>query len=82
MSQCEAFGLRPDEAAAEVVAVIAVVNEWRTHFAQAGVASRDIESLAERVDGDELLRQRQSFDPAQFRASQSRPRKTSPFRPT
>ncbi|MCD2339965.1 HipA domain-containing protein [Ideonella azotifigens] len=82
MSQCEAFGLRPDEAAAEVVAVIAVVNEWRTHFAQAGVASRDIESLAERVDGEELLRQRESFDPAQFQASQSRPRKTSPFRPT
>jgi len=42
MSQCDAFGLAPSEAAAEVARVIQVINTWRTHCAQAGVSTRDI----------------------------------------
>lgn len=82
MSQCDAFGLLPAEAAAEVAAVITVVNGWQDHFAQAGVTPRDIDSLAERIDGDELLQQRQGFDPARYPATAARKTRRSPFRRT
>lgn len=82
MSQCEAFGLLPAEAAAEVVAVIDVVNTWQEHFAQAGVTERDIESLAERIDGEELLAQRTGFDPTKFKSAPAKRARTSPFRRT
>lgn len=79
MSQCDAFGLLPAEAAAEVTAVIAVVDGWRAHFAKLGVSERDIESLGERIDGEELLAQRRAFDPAGFQAAAARRKKPGPF---
>ena len=82
MSQSEAFGLLPAEAAAEVAAVIEVVNTWKEHFAQAGVTVRDIASLAERIDGDTLLSQRSGFDPALYASSPVKRIRTSPFRRT
>lgn len=82
MSQCDAFGLLPAEAAAEVAAVIDVVNTWKQHFKRAGVTPRDIESLAERIDGEELLSQRTGFDRGRFQSAPSRRRRTSPFRRT
>ena len=82
MSQCEAFGLLPGEAAAEVVAVIDVVNTWQAHFALTGVTERDIESLAKRIDGEELLGQRTGFDPTKFRSAPAKRARTSPFRRT
>lgn len=80
MSQCDAFGLLPAQAAAEVAAVIEVVNDWREHFTRAGVAQSDIESLAERLDGEELLSQRIGFDAAKFQTSPARRKRPSPFR--
>lgn len=80
MSQCAAFGLLPTEAAAEVAGVIDVVNTWQTHFARVGVTEHDIESLAERIDGDELLSQRSSFDLAKFKDVPTKRKRTSPFR--
>jgi serine/threonine-protein kinase HipA len=80
MSQCEAFGLRPGEAASEVAAVIDVVNGWREHFGRAGVSRRDIEVLAERIDGEALLAQRTDFTPARFAVAPAKPGRTSPFR--
>lgn len=80
MSQCEAFGLRPGEAATEVAAVIDAVNGWQEHFRQAGVSARDIGSLAERIDGEALLAQRTGFTPARFASAPARSRRTSPFR--
>jgi serine/threonine-protein kinase HipA len=80
MSQCDAFGLLPALAAAEVAAVIAVVNTWQEHFAQAGVSARDIESLAERIDGEALLTQRIGFDQARFQAAPAKRKRASPFR--
>ncbi|HKW83685.1 MAG TPA: HipA domain-containing protein, partial [Burkholderiaceae bacterium] len=80
MSQCEAFGLLPAQAAAEVVAVIDVVNTWQAHLTQAGVAQRDIGSLAERIDGEELLAQRIGFDPDRFQSAPVKRKRTSPFR--
>ncbi len=80
MSQCDAFGLLPAEAAAEVATVIEVVDGWQAHFLRTGVAPRDILSLAERIDGDPLRAQRQGFDVARFQAPTARPRRSSPFR--
>jgi serine/threonine-protein kinase HipA len=80
MSQCDAFGLLPAEAADEVAVVIEVVNRWQKHFAQAGVMARDIESLAERIDGEELLSQRIGFDRAQFQPPPAKRKRPSPFR--
>lgn len=79
MSQCHAFGLLPAQAAAEATAVIQVVNSWQVHFAQAGVTVRDIETLAERIDGERIASQRIGFDPARFRSPPARRRRPSPF---
>lgn len=82
MSQCDAFGLQPAQAAVQVVQVIGVVNTWRAHFEAIGVSSSDLESLAERLDGDELLSQRQTFDAGQYLGAPPKRRPTSPFRKT
>ena len=66
MSECDAFGLTSAEAATEVVRVVEVVNAWKTHFAEVGVSTRDIDSLAQQIDGDYLLMQRTSFEPERF----------------
>lgn len=66
MSECEAFGLQPEEAAQEVVIVIGVVDTWRTHFVEVGVTACDIEHLAAFIDGDVLLAQRRGFDPSRY----------------
>jgi serine/threonine-protein kinase HipA len=79
MSQCDAFGLLTADAAAEIASTIDVVNTWQQHFAQAGVSARDIASLAERIDGEELRAQRLHFDPAQFPSAKTRRARTSPF---
>jgi len=82
MSQCDAFGLLPAGAAAEIAAVIDVVNTWKEHFARAGVTGRDMESLAERIDGDSLLMQRTGFEPVRFQSAPARRKRGSPFRRT
>lgn len=82
MSQCDAFGLLPAEAAAEIATVIDVVNTWQEHFAQAGVTERDIESLAERIDGEALLTQRTGFNQARFQSAPAKRKRASPFRRT
>lgn len=79
MSQCDAFGLAPPQAAAQVVQVIGVVNTWRAHFESIGVSKRDVDSLAERLDGDELLSQRQTFDAGIYQGAPPKRRPTSPF---
>ena len=79
MSQCELFGYTRAQAAAVVLRVIEVVDGWRKHFAACGVADADIESLAERIDGDQLLGQRQAFNPADYAAPTRPPRRRSPF---
>lgn len=82
MSHCDAFGLAPAQAAAQVVQVIGVVNTWRTHFESIGVSKSDLDSLAERLDGDELLLQRQTFDAGQYQGAPPKRRPASPFRRT
>jgi serine/threonine-protein kinase HipA len=78
MSQCELFGYTPAQAAVEVVRVIGVVNGWREHFAICGVTNPDIESLAERIDGEILRGQRQAFNVADYSTARA-PKRRSPF---
>ena len=63
LSQCQLFGLSKNEAQAQVARVASVVNDWRTHFEQCGVSHADIDSLAERLEGD-LAVQRRDYSKA------------------
>jgi serine/threonine-protein kinase HipA len=76
MSQSALFGLKTDEAAAQVQHVIDVVNTWKDHFAECRVSGADIDELALRIDGDELLAERAGFS---ARAAAPAPRKRSRF---
>jgi serine/threonine-protein kinase HipA len=78
MSQCELFGYTPAQAADEVVRVIAAVDGWRQHFAACGVTNSDLDSLAERIDGDPLKSQRRTFNPADYATARA-PKRRSPF---
>jgi serine/threonine-protein kinase HipA len=80
MSECDAFGLTPVEAAAEVLRVVGVVNNWKLHFVEMGVSPRDIESLAQQIDGEFLLRQRNGFEPERFVVATGKRLRKSPFR--
>jgi serine/threonine-protein kinase HipA len=82
MSECEAFGLLPHEAAQEVARVIDVVNGWQAHFTRLGVSAADIDHLEAFIDGDELLAQRQGFDANRFAdagGKRQKPVKRGPF---
>ncbi len=79
MSECDAFGLTPAEAAAEVMRVVEVVNTWKLHFAQMGVSPRDIENLAQQIDGDYLLKKRTSFESGRFVLLPSKRTRKGPF---
>ena len=80
MSQCEAFGLQPAQAATQVAQVIGVVNTWRAHFESVGVSQSDLSSLAEQLDGEDLLSQRQAFDAGDYQNALTKRKPTSPFR--
>ena len=79
MSQCELFGCTRTQAAMQVVRVVQVVNGWRDHFAGCGVTAKDLDSLAERIDGEPLRSQRRSFKPADYAASVRATKRRSPF---
>ena len=79
MSQCDAFGLQPAQAAAQVIQVIEVVNTWRAHFESMGVSKSDLDCLSERINSDELLSQRQTFDARLYQEAPRKRRPPSPF---
>lgn len=80
MSQCDAFGPEPTQAAAQVLTVIALVNTWRAHFAWHGVSTSDLNNLVQSLDGDELLKQRKNFDANQYQGAVPKRKPLSPFR--
>lgn len=82
MSQCDAFGLEPAQAATQVLQVIAVVNTWREHFASHGVSASDLDHLAQRLNGEALMSQRQRFDESPYQVALPKRKPTSPFRKT
>jgi len=78
MSQFNLFGMTSDEAVSQVVRVIDVVDGWKKHFVSCGVCESDLNSLSDRIDGEELLKERRSFTPSDY-TSRSVKKKTSPF---
>ena len=79
MSECESFGLSPDDAAQEVVKVIDVVNTWQTHFGEIGVCAKDIEMLEQTIDSEALRSQRIKFDPNRFGAITKKKKPKNPL---
>jgi serine/threonine-protein kinase HipA len=57
-SEASLFGLSADEARTEAVRVAKACEQWKAHFAHAGVSTGDIEYLSQFIDRDFLLTQR------------------------
>jgi serine/threonine-protein kinase HipA len=74
MTVVDDFDLSPLEAANAVLKIIAVVNEWQSHFRSVGVTQADITEIAALVDAPDLLAQRQSFS-AEAYAQAGKPRR-------
>jgi len=60
-SEAALFGLSAAEARAEAARVAGVCDQWKSHFARAGVGSADIEYLSQFIDRDFLLTQRRAL---------------------
>jgi len=75
LSEAAFFGLSAAEAKAETARVAAVCNEWKTHFAAAGVTSGNIEYLAQFIDRDFLRDQRKDSLPRSPRRAAAPARK-------
>ena len=78
MSQCALFDLSNEEAAQAVLEIIAVVDGWKDHFESCGITGSDIDNLADRLDGEELLAQRRGFAPQDY-AGPARRQRRKPF---
>jgi serine/threonine-protein kinase HipA len=61
LSEAVLFGLSPPEAQAEAAAVASVCQQWKPHFARARVVASDISYLAQFIDRDFLLAQRNAL---------------------
>lgn len=64
LSHVEAFGLKKDSAVEMVKHVAAAVDGWKYFFQQQGVLARDLDSLAQYIDGPHLRAQRLDFLPS------------------
>lgn len=61
LSQCAAFGMKK-KAAQQVISEVAQgTHSWKKHFKAQGVTAADLEVLAQYIDGERLLGQRQAF---------------------
>lgn len=63
LSHARQFGLGKDKAVQLVRDVAAVVMGWKQHFKTCGVADRDIDEMAQYIDGERLRKQREEFLP-------------------
>ncbi|MDB5859556.1 MAG: hypothetical protein JWQ76_3245, partial [Ramlibacter sp.] len=75
----QSFGLSSREAALQVERIVTVVDTWKEHFAACGVTPGDIEQLAQRVDGEQLLGQRRTFAASNYAATPARRPRRGPF---
>ena len=78
MTVVDDFDLSPPDAANAVLQIIAVVNEWQSHFRSVGVTEADITEIAALVDAPDLLAQRQSFSADTYAQTGKPRRKRSP----
>lgn len=77
MSAAADFNLTQPQAAKEVQGIIAVVNDWRTHFHATKVSKRDIAEIAALIDDPDLLEQRRAFTVESY-LERSKPPRTPP----
>jgi serine/threonine-protein kinase HipA len=63
LSQVEAFGLKKDSAVEVIKRVAAGVDGWKDFFQRQGVSARDLDSMAQYIDGPDLRAQRSEFLP-------------------
>jgi serine/threonine-protein kinase HipA len=61
LSEVQAFGLSKDSAVEVVRQVAAAVNGWQENFRSLGVNERDLEMMAQYIDGPFLKAQRAAF---------------------
>jgi len=61
LSECVQFGLKKDEAIAQVRQVCEAVAGWKEHFLRTGVAAADVKSLADQIDRPFLRDQRDEW---------------------
>ena len=61
LSQARQFGLKVDAARAIIAEVAIKVDGWTEAFAAKGVLAKDINLLAQYIDGDRLHSQRKAF---------------------
>ena len=61
MQVCAQFQLTPPEARREIRQIIKTVERWKAHFQASGVSAKDIKALAEFIDSDALLHERNNF---------------------
>ena len=61
LSQARQFGLKVDAAPVIIAEVAIKVDDWIEAFAAKGVRARDIDLLAQYIDGDRLHSQRKAF---------------------
>ncbi len=54
LSQCQSFGMRQANARAIAEEVAHELEGWKDHFQAMGVADRDIQVLAQYLDGERL----------------------------
>jgi len=78
MTGVDDFDLSPLDAANAVLKIIAVVNEWQSHFRAVGVTEPDITEIAALIDAPDLLAQRQSFSADAYAQAGKPRRKRSP----
>ena len=61
LSEVQAFGLTRDSAVEVIKAVVAAVDGWKENFRALGVKERDLEMMAQYIDGSVLKEQRAAF---------------------
>jgi serine/threonine-protein kinase HipA len=61
LSEHAQFGLKRDDAEAQVRQVVAAAAGWKDHFSSVGVRAADIESLAQQIDRPFLAEQRREW---------------------
>lgn len=67
LSQVEAFGLKMDSAVEIVKRVAVAVDGWKDFFQRQGVSARDLDILAQYIDGPYLRAQRSDLLPSVFK---------------
>lgn len=67
LSEVQAFGLTKDAAVESIKRVVAVVDGWKEFFKIQGVSERDLDRMAQYIDGTFLKSQRTNFRGKQFK---------------